>query len=103
MRSSKGKCVPVRSMQEEKAQHLLNLALLEASAELHAPAALPPGKISNFLRIREIRCKNLRRALSVESCTLSKLNVNNNMLTYTIYSENYPDEIILGKESGESF
>ena len=103
MSFSKGKCVPVRSMQEAKAQHLLTLTLLEASAQLHAPAALPLGKINHFIRIREIKCKNLRRVLSVESCKLWKLNVNNHVFTYRIYPENYPDKIILGNESGESF
>jgi hypothetical protein len=78
---SKGKFVPVRSMQEAKFHPLLTLALLEAIGQLHAPAALPLGKINSFVRIREIKCKNLRHALSVESCKWSKLNVNNHVLT----------------------
>ena len=68
MRFRKGKFVPVRSMQEAKVHPLLTLALLEASGQLHSPAALPLGKINNFVRIREIKCKNLRHSLSVESC-----------------------------------
>jgi hypothetical protein len=79
-------------MKEAKAQPPLTLALLEASGQLHAPAVLPLGKINNILRIREIKCKNLRRALSAESCKCSRLNVNNRVLTYRIYSENFPDK-----------
>jgi len=103
MRFSKGKFAPVRSMQEAKIHPLLILALLEVSGQLHALAALPLGKINNFVKIREIKCKNLRHALSVESCKWSKLNVNNHVLTHRIYSENYPDKIILGNKGEKAF
>ena len=102
MRFNKGKFVPVRSVQEAKAQPFLTLALLEANGQLHVLAALPLGRINNFVRIREIKCKNLRHALSVESCKWSKLNGNNHVFTYRIYSENYPDKIILRDKGGES-
>jgi hypothetical protein len=63
MRQSKGKFVPVCAMKEAKAQYFLTLALLEASSQLHARAALPLAKIRNILSVREIKRNDLRRAL----------------------------------------
>lgn len=80
-----------------------NFGIIRGECSASRPGCVTPEVINNFVRIREINCKNLRRVLSVESCKLSKLNVNNHVLTYRIYSENYPGKIILGNESGESF